>query len=324
VLAQDLPRTRGVYLFRDARGLLLYVGKATNLRARVRSYFTSDERKRMSDLRAEVASVRVLHCSTDVESAALEARLIERYAPRYNRAGVRRRSPVYLRITNERHPRFAVAKQARDDGSDYIGPFSSTARARGVAGTLSGLFGIRTCTLRLNGTSHEPCALYALGSCHGPCTAREEDAGRHDEAVRAMRADLSADGLRVARGLLAAKLAGLAGQRRFEEAASHRDAFADLVRVVDRAQRLKALRAAGVVRLEADGQVIELDGGCLRADDPPLDAPDTDMALATPRLGERQAVAAWLERAEGVRVESAEQGLAYPWPRAEPLEQIDL
>jgi DNA polymerase-3 subunit epsilon len=320
-LARSLPTTRGVYMFENARREVIYVGKAANLRARVRSYFTSDERKRMSDLRAEVASVRVLHCSNELECAALEARLIERHKPRYNRAGVRRRSPVYLRITAERHPRFAVSKQARDDGSDYIGPFSSVARARAVAATVSGLFGIRTCTLRLNGTPHEPCALYALGSCHGPCTGRDTDVTRHDEAVRTMRSDLR--GLGRARGLLAAKLAGLAGQRRFEEAASHRDAFADLARVVDRAHRLTALRRAGRIRLRTVEGTVELEDGCLPADES-LAAPDNGMALATPRLGERQAVAAWLERAEGVKLEWAEHGLAYPWPRAEPLEQIEL
>ncbi len=167
-LARSLPTTRGVYLFENARREVIYVGKAANLRARVRSYFTSDERKRMSDLRAEIDNVRIRHCETDLEACALEARLIERYKPRYNRAGVRRTAPVYLKLTNERHPRFAVARTYRDDGCVYIGPFSSTARARSVAGTLSGLFGLRTCTLRLNGAAHEPCALYALGSWGGP------------------------------------------------------------------------------------------------------------------------------------------------------------
>src|ERR671923_2001996 len=93
-LARSLPTTRGVYLFENARREVIYVGKAANLRARVRSYFTSDERKRMSDLRAEVASVRTVGCASEVEAAALEARLIERHKPRYNRAGVRRSEPV--------------------------------------------------------------------------------------------------------------------------------------------------------------------------------------------------------------------------------------
>lgn len=327
-LARSLPTTRGVYLFENARREVIYVGKAANLRARVRSYFTADERKRMGDLRAEIANVRVLHCATDLEASALEARLIERHTPRYNRAGVRRRAPVYLRLTKERHPRFAVARTHREDGSTYIGPFSSTARARAVASTLSGLFGLRTCTLHLNGIPVEPCALYALGSCHGPCTGRDTDVTRHDDAVETLRADLGAQGLHHARERLAAKLGSLAAQSRFEEAGAHRDAFADLVRVVDRARRLRALREAGSVHVETPEGTIALRDGCLDesnvpAPDGPVGA-DEGMALSTHRLAERQAVAAWFERAENVRIASADHPLAYPWPRPEPLDRINL
>jgi DNA polymerase-3 subunit epsilon len=325
-LARSLPTTRGVYMFCNAQSEVIYVGKAANLRARVRSYFTSDERKRMGDLRAEIDNVRVRHCTSELEASALEARLIERYAPRYNRAGVRRRPPVYLKLTNERHPRFAVARQHRDDGSVYVGPFGSTARARAVAGTLSGLFGIRTCTLRLNGTPHAPCALYALGSCHGPCTGRDNDVAPHDVAVEALRADLGAQGLHLSRERLAAKLAALAAGKRFEEAAAHRDAFSDLVRVVDRAHRLGSLREAGRVHLEtADGAIRLRDGRLDDGNDEEAEgAADVGLALASTGLGERQAVAAGLDRASGVRMVSSDRPLAYPWPRAEPLERIDI
>jgi DNA polymerase-3 subunit epsilon len=324
-LARSLPTTRGVYLFENAQREVIYVGKAANLRARVRSYFTADERKRMGDLRAEIDSVRVRHCATELEAAAVEARLIERYTPRYNRAGIRRRAPVYLKLTNERHPRFAVSRAHRDDGALYVGPFSSTARARAVAATISGLFGLRTCTLRLNGTPVQPCALYAIGSCHGPCTGRDTDVDPHDQCVETLRADLGAHGLHHARRLLATKLSALAAQARFEEAGAHRDAFSDLVRVVDRARRLRALREAGRVRLETPEGQIAIDDGCLDADGEAADAPaDHGLALAEPRLGERQAVAGWLERSTDVRLLSADRPLAYPWPRVEPLEQIEL
>jgi DNA polymerase-3 subunit epsilon len=324
-LARSLPTTRGVYLFENARREVIYVGKATNLRARVRSYFTADERKRMSDLRAEVADVRVIHCATEAECAAREARLIERYTPRYNRAGVRRRAPVYLKLTNERHPRFAVARNARGDGAAYIGPFSSTSRARAVATTLSGLFGLRTCTLHLNGVPLEPCALYDLGACHGPCTGRDTDVARHDAAAQGVRADLGSHALSSARQRLADKLATLASHHRFEEAAAHRDAFADLVRAVDRARRLGAVRAAGRVELDTPEGRVRLDEGCLAGDDAePAPAPDLGLALGLRGLGERHAVAGWFDRAEGVRLVTSDRPLAYPWPRAEPLERIDV
>jgi DNA polymerase-3 subunit epsilon len=326
-LARKLPTSRGVYLFENAHREVIYVGKAANLRARVRSYFTQDERKRMGDLRAEVADVRIVPCATDLEAGAIEARLIEKHTPRYNRAGVRRRPPVYLKLTNERHPRFAVSKTmkegtGKEDSSLHLGPFTSTARARAVASTLSGLFGLRTCT-RL---PTEPCALYRLGSCHGPCTGEDRDIAAHEAAASRLRADLEEGGLRVAAERLANKLANLSDQARFEEAAGHRDAFADVVRAVDRARRLKALAEAGRIELEtSEGHVVLEDGRleCAQTEGPNV-PPDRGLALSEPGLGERQAVAAWLERAEGIRLVRADRPLAYPWPRAAPLERIEL
>ncbi len=349
-MARKLPQTRGVYLFENARREVIYVGKATNLRARVRSYFTQDERKRMGDLRAEVADVRIVPCATDVEACAIEARLIEGLAPRYNRAGNKRRPRVYLKLTNERHPRFAVARTHRSGDGLHLGPFSSTQRARAVASTLSGLFGLRTCTLKLGLTPLEPCALYALGSCHGPCTGSARDVANHDAAAEALRRDLD-DGLSRARRLLAVKLERLAALSRFEEAAAHRDAFTDVVRVVERALRLRALAEAGRVEFATpDGPVVlesgRLAGGPRVSTGPPggiggpagpsnrsapggsgrlpRDNGDRGLALAESGLGERQAVAAWLERAEGIRLVGAEHPLAYPWPRPELLERIEL
>lgn len=333
-MARTLPQSRGVYMFENARREVIYVGKATNLRARVRSYFTQDERKRMGDLRAEVADVRIVPCQTDVEACAIEARLIERLAPRYNRAGNKRRPRVYLKLTNERHPRFSVSKTHRSGDGLHLGPFTSTQRARAVASTMSGLFGLRTCTLKLGLTPLEPCALYALGSCHGPCTNAPADVAKHDAAVAELRRDLD-DGLSLTRRRLAAKLEHLASMSRFEEAAAHRDAFTDVVRAVDRALRLRAIADAGRVEFATpDGHVV-LDAGRF-AGGPAARARagaaagaadatgDRGLALAEDGLNERQAVAAWLERAEGIRLVRTDHPLAYPWPRAELLERLEL
>jgi len=321
-LARSLPTTRGVYLFENARREVIYVGKAANLRARVRSYFTQDERKRMGDLRAEVANVRVVHCGTEPEAAGLEARLIERYKPRYNRAGIRRKPPVYLRLTNERHPRFAVAKTPKDDGSTYVGPFATQQRARAAATTLSGLFGLRTCTLRLTGETHEPCALYSLGSCHGPCTGNERDVGEHDHAVETLRNDIDR-GLELARDLLARKLSNLCASARFEEASEHRDAFEEMTRAIDRARRLTALREAGRIELATSDGPVSLDEGRLVDAEDPCPA-DHGLALAAPGLLERQAIASWFERATDVRIVRTERPLAFAWPRTAPLERIEV
>jgi DNA polymerase-3 subunit epsilon len=316
-LARSLPRTRGVYLFTNARNEVIYVGKAADLRSRVRSYFTQDERKRMGDLRAEVASVRVIPCATEAHAAGLEARLIATHRPRYNRAGVRRRKPAYLRLTNDRHPRLSVGPNATGLA---IGPFASAQRARAAASTLSGLFGLRTCTLRLDGRAHEPCALYDLGSCHGPCTARETDVAAHDRAAAVLRVDLESS-LSVACRRMAARLETLAAQSRFEEAAAHRDAFGDLAGAIDRARRLRALADAGRVELDTPEGRVVLDGGRL-PDAPESATGDTPTALGLTGLEERRAVAGWFDRAPALRLVSSSAPLAYPWPRVAHLDHI--
>ena len=117
------------------------------------------------------------------------------------------------------------------------------------------------------------------------------------------------------------------GRDRFEEAAAHRDAFTDLVRAVDRALRLRALAGAGRIELQTPDGTVVLDAGRLAGASEVHPAPvadDRGLALAEPGLGERHAVAAWLERAENIRLVSSEFPLAYPWPRAELLERIEL
>jgi DNA polymerase-3 subunit epsilon len=275
----------------------------------------------MGDLRAEVASVRVIPCATEAHAVGLEARLIAQHSPRYNRRGKMRRKPVYLRVTDERHPRFSVGSTIAAKSQLTIGPFASTQRARAAAATLSGLFSIRTCTLRLNGTPHEPCALYDLGTCHGPCTGRDTDIAAHDEAVGALRADLEGS-LASARSRLQSKLATLAARGRFEEAAAHRDAFDDLAAAIDRARRLGALASAGRVELETpDGPVI-LEGGRL-ADAPDPVPGETGLALLPAGLEERRAVAGWFDRAPAVRIAGTTTPLAYPWPRVDRLRPIE-
>jgi hypothetical protein len=195
-----------------------------------------------------------------------------------------------------------------------------------VAETLAGLFGLRTCTLRLGRTPREPCPLYQLGSCHGPCTGRNRDVAAHDGAAAALRDDLHRD-LAGARRRLASKLGRLAGRRRFEEAAAHRDAFDDLVRVIWRARRVAALSATGRLELDtAEGRVV-LESGRL-PDRPGAPAPETprdsELAASDRGLGERTVVAAWLERADGVRLVASERPLAYPWPPVRPLERIEV
>src|SRR5207247_10357350 len=106
-----LPRRPGVYLFRDIAGRVLYVGKATDIRSRVRSYFSSDDRRKVWPLLRELAAIEHRVCATPIEAAVLEVRLIQRFEPHYNRQAKLWRKYVYVKLDRrDRFPRLIVTK----------------------------------------------------------------------------------------------------------------------------------------------------------------------------------------------------------------------
>jgi len=132
-MTAKLPRAPGVYLFRDRRGQVLYVGKAANLRARVRSYFSTDSRRKVGALLREAAAVDHEVCANQLEAAVREVRLIHEHVPRYNRHAKDWHKYCWVKLTlQERSPRLAVARVARDDGALYLGPLSSARVAKRV------------------------------------------------------------------------------------------------------------------------------------------------------------------------------------------------
>ena len=131
-LADDLPHAPGVYLFRGRAGQVLYVGKANDLRTRVKSYFYGDERKKVVNLLEEVRSVDGIRCDGELEALVVEARLIRRYEPKYNRRGKTWRRGAYLALDlTDAWPRLKIVRAPKPgDGRHYLGPFGSSARAR--------------------------------------------------------------------------------------------------------------------------------------------------------------------------------------------------
>ena len=132
-LADALPHAPGVYLFRGREGQVLYVGKSNDLRARVKSYFYGDSRKKIENLLAEVHSVEGIGCAGELEALVTEARLIRRHEPKYNRQGKTWRRSAYLKLDpTEAYPRFKIVRSAPgDDASVYLGPFPTSACAPG-------------------------------------------------------------------------------------------------------------------------------------------------------------------------------------------------
>ncbi len=154
-LTAKLPRAPGVYLFRGLGGRVLYVGKATNLRARVRSYFGGDERRKISQLLRETETIDHIVCSGPLEAAVLEVRLIHRHLPPFNHRSKLWSRYAYLKLTlNEAFPRLSVVRTVKaGDGCLYLGPLSSTGAARQVAEAIESAVPLRRCSARPPGES---------------------------------------------------------------------------------------------------------------------------------------------------------------------------
>jgi len=242
-LADGLPEAPGVYLFEDASGATLYVGKSVNLRSRVRSYFTAAERRpRIREMVGLAARVRPIVCDTAVEAEVRELRLIADRKPPYNRRSRNPERAPWLKLTAEEFPRLAVVRQVRDDGGCYLGPFPSTRAAELARDALHQTFPVRRCSHRI--APPRPgaaCPLAGMGRCGAPCEGAVSAAeyAVHARAVaRAMTGDVSA-----VVAALTAHIDALAGELRYEEAAVHRDRLSAFLAAAARTQRLRSLGA---------------------------------------------------------------------------------
>jgi DNA polymerase III subunit epsilon len=242
-LAEGLPRSPGVYVFEDASGRPLYIGKSLDLRARVRSYFTASEtRSRMGEMVGLAESVRHIPCATALEAEVRELRLIGEHKPRYNRRSRFPERALWVKLTVEAFPRLSVVREVRGDGATYLGPFAGRRAAEQAVAAVHEAFPIRQCTGKLSPSRPvNPCALAELGRCGAPCDGSEtvDDYARHVEAVRqALIADPTTLVAAVQR-----RIDRMAAEQRYEEAAAHRDRVAAFVRIAARSQRITALAA---------------------------------------------------------------------------------
>lgn len=327
-LATRLPRLPGVYLFRDQGGRVLYVGKAVNLRRRVRSYFSGDDRRKIGSLLREVAIIDHVVCSGELEASVLEVRLIHQLAPRYNRRTKRWRGYAYLKLTlNEPFPRLSVVRAPRaEDGCLYLGPLPSSGAAKIIAEAILTAVPLRRCTVRPGQARRDgPCTPAQLGVAVCPC-AGDIDEVEYAEIVTRVVTGLTTDPSLLL-DPLAERMNALADAGRYEEAADMRDRAAALSRALRRQRQLDTLRSAGRLEVEMRGEGwAVVDGGLLRAawadgSTAPTASLDLTSAAHTTPLGremadEVQTIAGWLEAKAGrIRIVACEGTLASPLPR---------
>jgi DNA polymerase III subunit epsilon len=240
-LADALPTDPGVYLFRDARDRVLYVGKSVNLRSRVRQYFTASEmRTRMAEMVGLAERVDPVVCATTLEAEVRELRLIAEHRPRYNRRSKFPEKAVWVKLTDEAFPRLSLVRRVLDDGCAYLGPFSSTRAAEAAVAAVHEAVPLRQCTKRLSPRrATSACVLAELGRCGAPCELRES-VEEYADHVAVLRSALTGDpGVLVAR--LEQRIEALSAAQRFEDAAAQRDRLASLLRALARQQRAVSL-----------------------------------------------------------------------------------
>ncbi len=234
--ARALPREPGAYLFRDALGRVIYVGKAKQLRSRVRSYFqeSSDLGPKVQRTAELVHAIDYVVTRTEREALLLEFNLIKEHRPRYNVVYRDDKRYPYLKVTlADPFPRILPTRRIEDDGARYFGPYADVGSMRRTLRILGSLFPLPTCSLKLRvGMSERGCLDVSIGRCVGPCRGNV-DPGEYraivDEAMRFLegRKDAVVTGLE-------REMARASRELRYEDAARLRDRIVALERTVEK------------------------------------------------------------------------------------------
>lgn len=268
---RDLPDSPGVYLMKDKKGRVLYVGKAVNLKARVSSYFhrSGDSRPFVRRLSGILDRIEVVVTSNEKEALILENELIKRHRPPFNILLRDDKNYLYLRLApDEAFPRLDLVRRRKPDGAIHFGPYHTASSVRGTHALVNRYFGLRTCRDTHFRNRSRPCLEHQMGRCLGPCalavsreTYRERvDAalmflrGRHDEVCK----------------VLEQRMFQAANEEKFEEAARLRDQLRAVRAALTRqAVVLPGREDVDAVGLARDGEtvafaVMRFEGGVLQ------------------------------------------------------------
>ena len=239
--AAQLPLLPGVYLYKDQHGEVIYVGKAKNLRARVRSYFSDD---RLADVKtgtliSDARDVEYILVDNNKEALALENNLIKQWKPRFNILLRDDKTFPYIKLTNERYPRVYVTRRLIKDGSTYYGPYFPGNLAHRLVHFIHRYFKIPSCKVDFSRSHTHPCLEYHIHRCLGPCVDGLTDQEAYDAGVRNVRLFLEGRHRDLARDLRA-RMRQASDEQRFEEAAGLRD----LISTVEEMEEKQKIAAA--------------------------------------------------------------------------------
>ncbi len=259
---ETLPARPGVYLFKDAEGRVLYVGKARVLRDRVRSYFQA--RRPVDpfrgDMIGQITDLDLVLTDTEMEALALENNFIKRHQPRYNVLLRDDKNHPYLKLTlTEEYPRLHIVRRVAEDGNAYGGPYIPASLGRRTASLVHRIFGIRSCKETLDGRRARPCLQYQIHRCLAPCVAEICPPDRYRQKAEDARLFLEGRTEEVLRRL-EDQMEEAAEASRFEEAATLRDQ----IRALERLDTPQKITTTDVEERDLFGTHVEWEKGALQ------------------------------------------------------------
>jgi excinuclease ABC subunit C len=252
---RGLPDQPGIYVFRDAAGQALYVGKAKSLKRRVIAYLGVPADARLQAMVDEAVDLEFLVTGSEADALAVESAWIKDRQPRYNIRLRDDKTYPYLELTlQDEYPRIAFTRRIRRDGAEYYGPYLPAGLARRAIKLVQKLFEVRVCRIEIDGRLPRPCLYHDMHRCLGPCVAGLTTKQEYDRAVERARLFLSGRNEPLIADLKQQML-GCAEREEFEEAARLRDTIAEVESISQR-RRLGADRAEDV-----DIYGVHVDGG---------------------------------------------------------------
>jgi len=222
---RNLPVSPGVYIHKDEAGKIIYIGKAKNLRNRVRSYFQSGRGhdRKTRELVRRIRDLEFIVTDTEVEALVLESNLIKKHKPRYNVALKDDKQYPHLKLTiNEAFPRIMITRRIQRDGALYFGPFLPASLARRTIDLINRTFQLRTCDIEIDGKLPRPCLEYHIKRCLGPCVRGLCTPDEYTESVRDVRLFLEGKNKELA-DEYAGRMERASEEMRYELAAKYRD-----------------------------------------------------------------------------------------------------
>ncbi len=221
---KNLPTSPGVYIHKNEAGKIIYVGKAKNLKNRVRSYFQNSRNhdRKTRELVRRITDFEFIVVDNEVEALVLESNLIKKHKPRYNILLKDDKQYPHLKMTNEEFPKVVITRKIVKDGANYYGPFLPASLARKTLDLINRAFQMRTCDIEIDGKLPRPCLEYHLKRCLAPCVKGLCTKEEYQEAARDVKLLLDGKNKELA-GDLEQRMWKFAENQNYELAAKYRD-----------------------------------------------------------------------------------------------------